>query len=263
MIRRLLLAAVTAAVPALALIPAAAGVANAAPAPAACSGVIAIQQFAFSPPSVAAGQSSALNLAVQNCTGQTVQGQIEWYGHFTGPGGALPPGCPVLDPIALPYTIAPNGTYLASPQYGDTLPGCQATGLQISVQLTVANVAGTAAQATATLGITQPMPPNLACHVSYVANNWPGGFTATVTITDTGPAAISGWTLAFMFPGDQKITNAWNATVSQAGASVSAANLGYNATITAGGSQSLGFQGTWAVNDTAPASFTVNGAACG
>jgi Cellulose binding domain len=260
MIRRLLLAAVTAAVPALLLIPAA-GVANAAAAPA-CPGVIAIQQLAFSPPSVPAGQTSALNLVVANCTGQTVSGQVAWYGHFTGPGGAIAPGCPVLDPFVQPYTIAPDGTYQASPQYGDTLPSCQATGLQITVQLTVASNPAAAVQATATLGITQASPPPLACHVSYAASTWPGGFTASVTISDTGTAPINGWTLAFTFPGDQKITNAWNATVTQAGAGVSAANLFYNATIPPGGSQSFGFQGTWATNGTAPASFTVNGAAC-
>jgi hypothetical protein len=258
----LLLAAVTAAVPALMLIPAAAGVADAAaaaPAAAACSGVIAIQQLAFSPPSVPPGQTSALNLAVANCTGQAVSGQVAWYGHFTGPGGALAPGCPVFDPLVQPYTIAPNGTYQASQQYGDTIPGCQATGLQITAQLTVTNVAGAVVQATATLGIAQP---SLGCHVSYAASNWPGGFTAAVTISDQGTAPVNGWTLAFSFPGDQKITNAWNATVTQTGASVSAANLFYNATIPPGGSQSFGFQGTWATNDTAPASFTVNGTAC-
>jgi hypothetical protein len=261
MIRRLLLAAVTAAVPALVFFPAAAGAAN-APAGPACSGVVAIQQLAFSPPSVPAGQTSALNLVARNCTGQAVSGQVAWYGHFTGPGGAIAAGCPVFDPFVQPYTIAPNGTYQASSQYGDTIPGCQAAGLQITVQLTVAGHPGAAVLATATLGITQASPPPLACHVSYAASNWPGGFTASVTIGDTGPAPISGWTLAFTFPGDQKITNAWNAAVTQTGASVSAANLSYNATIAPGASQSLGFQGTWATNGTAPASFTVNGAAC-
>ena len=33
---------------------------------------------------------------------------------------------------------------------------------------------------------------------------------AAVTIANSGSSAISGWTLAFTFPGDQKITNAWS-----------------------------------------------------
>lgn len=83
-----------------------------------------------------------------------------------------------------------------------------------------------------------------------------------MTISNTGTAAINGWTLAFTFQGDQKITSAWNATVSQSGQNVSAANVSYNATIPAGGSQSFGMQGTWANSDAPPLSFALNGGAC-
>jgi cellulase/cellobiase CelA1 len=114
---------------------------------------------------------------------------------------------------------------------------------------------------------TSPSPttsPPGPCHVSYAkASEWAGGFTANVTIIDTGTAAISGWTLTFTFPGDQKVTTAWNATVSQSGSSVTAANVSYDGAIAPGGSVSFGFQGTWASNDTAPGSFSLNGVACG
>jgi hypothetical protein len=43
---------------------------------------------------------------------------------------------------------------------------------------------------------------------------------------------------------------------------VTIANESYNATIPAGGSTSLGFQGTWSASDAAPTAFTVNGTAC-
>jgi cellulase/cellobiase CelA1 len=95
-----------------------------------------------------------------------------------------------------------------------------------------------------------------------VKNEWTGGFTANLTVTNSGTAAINGWTVAFSFPGDQKITNAWNATVTQSGAAVTAANVSYNATIAPGGNVQFGFQGTWASNDTSPAAFTLNGTAC-
>ena len=72
----------------------------------------------------------------------------------------------------------------------------------------------------------------------------------------------TGWTLACTFPGDQHITNGWNGTVSQAGENVTIANASYNGTIPAGGSTSLGSQGTWTNSDAAPAAFTVNGAPC-
>lgn len=263
MVRRILATAATAALSlaalslAAALVPGAASAATAAPA---CSGVISIGQFAFSPPSVPAGQTSTLSLTAQNCTGQTVQGQIIWFGRYTWAGQGIPPGCPAIDPLAQPYTIAPQGSYTNDSQRGDTIPGCQATGLQVTAQFTVNGVSGTAAQATASLVITQQATGS--CHVSYSPSNWPGGFTASVTVGNAGTAPVTGWTLAFTFPGDQQITSAWNASVSQDGASVSAANLGYNATIAPGGSQSFGFQGTWASSDLSPTAFTLNGAPC-
>jgi poly(3-hydroxybutyrate) depolymerase len=108
-----------------------------------------------------------------------------------------------------------------------------------------------------------PPPPGGTCHVSYAkTSEWTGGFTANVTINDTGTAAINGWKLTFTFPGDQKITSAWNATVTQSGTAVTAANVGYNGTISPGGNVSFGLQGTWTSNDTAPASFSLNGTAC-
>jgi hypothetical protein len=79
---------------------------------------------------------------------------------------------------------------------------------------------------------------------------------------NTGTSAINGWTLKFTFPGDQKITNAWNGTETQSGENVTITNASYNGTIAPGGNTSLGFQGTWTSSDAAPAAFTLNGTAC-
>jgi O-glycosyl hydrolase len=101
------------------------------------------------------------------------------------------------------------------------------------------------------------------CTVTYsTASQWAGGFVAGVSIANGGTSPISGWTLKFTFPGDQKITNAWNGTATQSGESVSITNATYNATIAAGGSTSVGFQGTWTSSDAIPTSFTVNGTTC-
>jgi cellulase/cellobiase CelA1 len=83
-----------------------------------------------------------------------------------------------------------------------------------------------------------------------------------LTITNTGSSAISGWTLAFTFPGDQKVTSAWSGTASQTGAAVTIKDAGYNGTIAPSANVSLGFQGTWTSSDANPTSFTVNGSAC-
>ena len=83
-----------------------------------------------------------------------------------------------------------------------------------------------------------------------------------MTIGNTGSSALNGWTLSFTFPGDQKITSAWNGVKSQSGENVTIANEGYNGTIPAGGSTSVGFQGTWSSSDASPTSFAVNGTTC-
>ena len=87
--------------------------------------------------------------------------------------------------------------------------------------------------------------------------------TTSVCAPESGTSAISNWTLGFTFPGDQKITSSWNtATSSQSGEAVTLTNASYNGTIAAGASTTIGFQGTWASSDAAPAAFTVNGSAC-
>lgn len=131
-----------------------------------------------------------------------------------------------------------------------------------NVTVTARDSTGAAGSASFTWTIGGGSSGGGTCQVSYVKNEWAGGFTANLTVTNSSTAAISGWTLAFSFPGDQKITNAWNATVTQSGAAVTAANVSYNATIAPGGNVQFGFQGTWASNDTSPATFTLNGTAC-
>ncbi|MEU0602724.1 glycoside hydrolase family 6 protein [Streptomyces sp. NPDC006393] len=109
---------------------------------------------------------------------------------------------------------------------------------------------------------TTTPPAGAACSVSYkVANAWSGGFTADVTVRNTGSSAVNGWSLKWTFPADQKITSAWNAKTTQSGATVTATDLGYNGTIPAGGSTGFGFQGTGS-GTTSPTAFTLNGATC-
>src|SRR6266851_321414 len=107
---------------------------------------------------------------------------------------------------------------------------------------------GTGASGTATFAwtISGGSTGGGTCHVTYSkTSEWAGGFVANITVANTGTTAISGWTVKYAFPGDQKITSAWNATVTQTGTAVTATNLSYNATIAPGGSTSYGYQGTW------------------
>ncbi|MFD9357273.1 glycoside hydrolase family 9 protein [Streptomyces sp. NPDC060031] len=101
------------------------------------------------------------------------------------------------------------------------------------------------------------------CAVGYrIDNAWGNGFTATVTVRNTGTSAISGWTLGWSFAGDQRISNAWNATVSQPGSTVTARDTGWNGTLAPGGSVSFGFQATYSGTNAFPARYTLNGALC-
>lgn len=118
------------------------------------------------------------------------------------------------------------------------------------------------------MGLVVSAPTALAqwatCSVDYAApNEWPGGFTANVAITNSGSSAISGWTLEWDFPDGQTISQAWNTTVNDAGPAASVSNASWNGTIPAGGSVSFGFNGSWSGANGAPTSFTLNGTTCG
>ncbi|WP_371479181.1 PHB depolymerase family esterase [Kitasatospora sp. NBC_00315] len=106
-------------------------------------------------------------------------------------------------------------------------------------------------------------PPTAgACSVSYTTSAWNTGFTAAVTITNTGTAAVNGWTLTFTLPTGQAITSGWNATYAPSTGTVSARNLAYNAALAPGASTSIGFQANHTGDTTRPAGFTLNGTSC-
>ncbi|MEU4482708.1 cellulose binding domain-containing protein [Micromonospora sp. NPDC023966] len=109
---------------------------------------------------------------------------------------------------------------------------------------------------------TPPPPGNAACSVKYTTNVWNNGFTADVTITNTGSSTVNGWTLNYNLPSGQTITGSWNATVTQSGSAVTARNLSYNGTLAPGASTSFGYQATLSGGFSAPSSFTLNGATC-
>lgn len=111
--------------------------------------------------------------------------------------------------------------------------------------------------ATATAGVAAA-----GCQVSYaVSSQWQGGFGASVAVTNLGDP-VAGWTLRWSFGAGQTVTQAWNATVTQAGAVVSAADAGYNGSIATGGTVSFGFNGSWTGSNPVPTGFTLNGVAC-
>ncbi|MGI5149935.1 non-reducing end alpha-L-arabinofuranosidase family hydrolase [Plantactinospora sp. CA-294935] len=100
------------------------------------------------------------------------------------------------------------------------------------------------------------------CSVNYsISSQWSGGFGANVTVTNLGDP-INGWTLTWTYGGGQQVTQAWNASVTQSGAQVTARNAGYNGAIATNASVSFGFNGSWTGSNPVPSTFTLNGTTC-
>ncbi|MCL6590351.1 MAG: cellulose-binding domain-containing protein [Firmicutes bacterium] len=108
-----------------------------------------------------------------------------------------------------------------------------------------------------------PTPVPGSYVVYNIASDWGNGASINVTITNNNFTAVNGWTLAWTFPGNQIITNLWNGTYTQSGASVSVNNASHNGVIPAnGGSVSFGFNINYSGINAKPTSFTLNGIPC-
>ena len=91
---------------------------------------------------------------------------------------------------------------------------------------------------------TPPPSSGRSCSASYaVTGQWQGGFQAEVRVT-AGGSAISGWTVTWTFANGQQVTQSWGATVTASGSTVTARNVDYNGSLSAGGSTTFGFLGS-------------------
>ncbi|MER6984222.1 GH12 family glycosyl hydrolase domain-containing protein [Streptomyces carpinensis] len=155
---------------------------------------------------------------------------------------------------AISRGLADSSWYLTSVQAGFE-PWANGAGLAVNSFSSSVTTGG---------GLGDPGDPGTpaSCKVAYKTNVWQGGYTADVIVTNTGTAPVDDWHLTFTLPSGQKVTNSWNATVSPSSGTVTATNLGHNARIAAGGSQSFGFQGSYTGTFARPDRFTLNGAAC-
>ncbi|MBU2662449.1 cellulose binding domain-containing protein [Actinoplanes bogorensis] len=156
-----------------------------------------------------------------------------------------------------------NSWYLTSIQAGFE-PWIGGAGLAVTdFSASVNSGGGTTTPPTTTPPTTTPPTGGTsACRVTYATNTWNNGYTANVTVANTGSTALNGWTLAFTLPSGQSITSSWNAALTGSSGAVTARNISWNGAIAPGGSASFGFQATHTGNAAAPSAFTLNGAAC-
>ncbi|HET8842215.1 MAG TPA: cellulose binding domain-containing protein [Ktedonobacteraceae bacterium] len=160
-----------------------------------------------------------------------------------------------------------TGSYTANVS-GDAVVMLKITGSSSSATPTPGQTPTPTTILTSTPTVTPTVPPTVTAtsapasgsvHIVYqVTNQWPGGFGASISITNNGSSPINGWTLQFTFPSSQTVTQGWNGTFSQSGSTVTITNASWNATIAPGQTISLGFNGSWSGSNTNPTSFRLN-----
>ena len=126
--------------------------------------------------------------------------------------------------------------------------------------ITVAGAALLAAFGLAVAGGAGAVPAVAAtssCAAAYsVPTDWGSGFTANLTITDNGTAAITGWTVTYTYAGNQTLANGWNGNWTQSGKTVTITNESYNGSLAAGASTSAGANFNYSGANAAPTSVT-------
>lgn len=91
------------------------------------------------------------------------------------------------------------------------------------------------------------------CSATYAkGSDWGSGFTASVTVTNTGTTATKSWKVTWTWSGNQQITNSWNVSESHSGPNETAANASYNGAIAPGANTSFGFQASYSGTNTNP-----------
>ncbi|MEV4533459.1 serine/threonine-protein kinase [Asanoa sp. NPDC049518] len=115
---------------------------------------------------------------------------------------------------------------------------------------------------TTALAAPAAAPEKPACEVRYALRRDSGKtFDADLTVVNAGSAAVSDWSLAFTFPGDQKLTRAGTAKVDQQGSTVVLRSAG-STPVQAGGSAGLRLSGSYARSNAFPVEFRLDGAFC-
>jgi mannan endo-1,4-beta-mannosidase len=133
--------------------------------------------------------------------------------------------------------------------------GIKATSKQASIYGTTTGTPTTSPTSSPTSSpTTSPttIPPNGGCTATYsIVGSWPNGFQGDVKVT-AGSSAINGWTVTWTYANGQTVSQAWSATVTSSGSSVTARNVSYNGKLAAGAATNFGFLGSWTGTNSVP-----------
>ncbi|MBB5801050.1 lysophospholipase L1-like esterase [Saccharothrix ecbatanensis] len=107
---------------------------------------------------------------------------------------------------------------------------------------------------TTTPTTTTTTTPAGTCTATYrVISQWGDGLQGEVSVRNGTTAATSAWTATFDFADGRRITQAWNADVTQNGTTVTARNLTWNGALAPGSTATFGFLAGRSGADTTPA----------
>jgi endoglucanase len=124
------------------------------------------------------------------------------------------------------------------------------TGLAAETAYDVAVVAtdqagNASAASVATAFTTAASPAGGACTAEYsISGQWPSGFQAALTVTNTGDQAVAAWSAEVDFAGGEQVTQAWGGTASQVGATARFVHPGWQPDLAPGATATIGFIGS-------------------
>jgi cellulose 1,4-beta-cellobiosidase len=206
----------------------------------------------YAPPG--AGWNGALTGALPNAplSGQWFPAQFDQlvtnaYPAILG-GPTPPPGTPT--PTVKP-TVTPTGQPTATPTARPSVTPSPTA----RPSVTPSPTARPSVTPTPTPTPTRTPTPSggARCTATYVNNgDWGSGFTAAVTITNTGSSASTRWTVTWTWAGNQTISNLWNGNLTTSGKAITVTNMSYNGSLAAGANTSFGFQAGYSGTNTAP-----------
>jgi predicted carbohydrate-binding protein with CBM5 and CBM33 domain len=111
------------------------------------------------------------------------------------------------------------------------------------------------------VGIPGAPPVALSCTATIaLTNSWDGGFQANVTVRNTGPVAISPWSIEWHLE-SATVVSGWNATVTQSTHMVNAAAPSWNLSLPPGAAVTIGFVANGSAAPP-PSAATLNGTLC-
>jgi hypothetical protein len=167
------------------------------------------------------------------------------------------------EPVNIGYAGFNPASVTSAEQFSDANPklsalsGANAHSLTLpAYSITVLNLSGSSSGSGSGSGHTA------SCTVTTSTVPWPGGYTQSVRITNTGNAAVGGWKVTFTLPAPERVTDSWNVTHSQSGETVIAQPVSYDKTIAAGAFLPFGFTASDSGTAAPPTWYDLNGVRC-